>query len=153
MLSMTIKVAVAATTIASVGAGAAWKATLQPVGESTVSGETTVTASTAPATDSTSPDQGKLVATIHLKGARDGDLLPWHVHGGTCGSANAPIVGSANDYSTITVTASGEGRATATLSVPLSPSESYIVNVHRSPTDATVISCGSLKPSSAPVDR
>ena len=154
MLSTTFKLAVVVAAVAAAGVGAGWKATLTPVGESGVSGEATVENERKEAMgDSARQDDGKLVASIRVKGAKDGELLPWHVHSGACGTADAPVVGSPNDYSPITITASGEGRATASPSAPLTASGLYHVNVHKSATDAAVISCGALKATGTPADR
>jgi hypothetical protein len=132
---------------ASTAAVASWKATLDAVEGSGITGESTVTPDNPmPMRDSTAPkNDGSAMARLSIKGAKANDSLPWHVHSGTCGSANAPIVGSGSDYSPVVVGADGEGSAHAKISTRLDPNGQYIVNVHKSPTDLTVVSCGALR--------
>lgn len=132
---------------ASSAVAASWKATLDPVEGSGIAGESTVTPENAmPMRDSTAPKHdGSAMARISITGAKANDSLPWHVHSGTCGSANAPIVGTGSDYTPIAVGTNGEGSAHAKISTRLEPNGQYIVNVHRSATDLTVVSCGALK--------
>ncbi len=120
--------------IASVGVAGSWRAQIEPIGESTVKGMATVEA-----TDSTSAK-----AHISISGAKAGDVLPWHVHSGTCGNSGPPI-GMASAYKPLTVGADGSAMEEATMSVAPSDSASYVVNVHRSASDMSVISCGLLK--------
>ena len=148
MFSATLKtLALVAGVTASTAVAASWKATLDPVEGSGISGESTVTPDNAmPMRDSTAPKtELSAMARISIKGAKANDSLPWHVHNGTCGSANAPIVGDGSDYSPIAVGENGEGSAHAKVSTRLDPNGQYIVNVHRSATDLTVVSCGALK--------
>jgi hypothetical protein len=147
MFTTAFKAVVVATAVAT-AASANWKATLDPIGGSGVSGKATVAAPRA-AGVGTDNDKARLHANVRIKGAHAGDTHPWHVHSGTCGDANAPVLGSANDYSPITVTGAGEGHAVAHLDVTLSPGGTYLVNVHRSATDLTVIACGALKETAA----
>src|SRR5688572_5963343 len=102
---------------------ASWKATLDPVQGSGISGESTVSPDNPmPMRDSTAPKtEGSAMARISIKGAKANDSLPWHVHSGTCGSANAPIVGSPSDYSPIVAGENGEGSAHAKVSTRLEP--------------------------------
>jgi hypothetical protein len=139
--------ALVASVTASTVVAASWKATLEPVEGSGISGESTVTPDhPMPMQDSTAPKHdGSAMARIAIKGAKANDSLPWHVHSGTCGSANAPIVGSGADYSPIAVGENGEGSAHAKVSTRLEPNGQYIVNVHKSATDLTVVSCGALR--------
>ena len=92
--------ALVASVTASTVVAASWKATLDPVEGSGISGESTVTPDNpVPMRDSAAPQtEGNAMARISIKGAKANDSLPWHVHSGTCGSANAPIVGSGSDY-------------------------------------------------------
>ena len=150
MVSVFKGLAVAAALAGTIAVGHSWKASLSPVGESTVSGEATVTSDTPP-TDTTQP--ATLNASINVKGGKSGDALPWHVHSGTCGTRSAPIVGSASDYAPITVGEGGDGTASAKLTTPLAPNGQYIVNVHKSKDDLSVISCGALKAETMPVPQ
>ncbi|MGQ0649931.1 MAG: hypothetical protein ACT4P7_20460 [Gemmatimonadaceae bacterium] len=145
MLSITLRIAAVASVIAAAGSLAGWKATLVPTEGSTVSGEATVRPAEKAKTDTTMRSEGMLTADIGVRGARSGEALPWHVHSGSCAAKDAPIVGPASDYPTITIGESGEGKASAHVMGKLEPSGQYIVNVHRSATDLTVVSCGALK--------
>ena len=148
MFSAALKtLALVAGVTASTAVAASWKATLDPVEGSGISGESTVAPDNAmPMRDSTAPKtEGAAMATINIKGAKANDSLPWHVHSGTCGSANAPIVGEASAYSAIAVNDKGEGTAHAKVTARLEPNGQYIVNVHKSATDLTVVSCGALR--------
>ena len=82
-------------------------------------------------------------ANISISGAAAGAQHPWHVHTGTC-ATGGPVVGSAGAYPVLTANSSGEASANATISTALNESQRYHVNVHRSPADLTVISCGNL---------
>ena len=82
-------------------------------------------------------------ATISIEGAAAGVLHPWHVHTGTCGTGG-PVVGSMGAYPTLNTSAQGTASANASIAVALRENERYHVNVHRSPTDLTVVSCGNL---------
>ena len=114
------------------GAPEGWKATLSPVGGTTVGGT---------ATGSTANDMTHV--TVNITGAKAGDALPWHVHDGKCGDASPPIVGDASAYPPLVVGADGTATGTAHLSVKLNEARNYIINVHASPTNlATIVSCG-----------
>lgn len=111
-----------------------WSATLSPVGGSGVSG----TASASEMGDATH-------ATITIRGARAGGTHPWHIHEGTCGDANAPVVGPASAYPPLTVGSGGTATAQAHVPVELNEAKNYIVNVHASPTNlGTIVACGDL---------
>ncbi len=84
---------------------------------------------------------GQTGASVTIAGADGGGTHPWHVHSGTCGSGG-PIVGDATAYPVLNVGSNGDALASATLKVELSPTGSYYVNVHQSPTDlGTIIAC------------
>jgi hypothetical protein len=110
-----------------------WTATLEPARESGVRGNALV-------------EQGDSVthAKVSIEGAKAGDELPWHVHAGVCPTPGAPV-GGASPYSPIKVGEGGRGEATATLPTRLAQTNQYSVNVHRSKTDMSSISCGTLK--------
>lgn len=108
-----------------------WRGTLSAVATSGVSG----TATAREMGDGTH-------ATLTIRGGQSGSTHPWHIHEGRCGDANAPIVGTVSAYPPITVGSGGSGTAQAHVPVKLNEAKPYIVNVHRSATDLTVISCG-----------
>ncbi len=88
---------------------------------------------------------GNTYSAIAIEDGDPGHTYPWHVHSGDCGSGGA-IVGQASDYAPITVDASGEGKATATIALELNPDSDYYVNVHRSPDDLpTIVACGEVE--------
>ena len=116
-----------------------WSATLLSQNGSTVTG--TVTAQPA-AGDS-------LLVGIRIKGARSGDTNPWHVHSGGCDSSGAAI-GDASRYAAMTIRADGTAEASARVKTLLTVGVPYSVNVHRSPSDMTVIACGNLRPVAGP---
>jgi hypothetical protein len=81
---------------------------------------------------------------INLDGAPPNSQHPWRVHQGACGD-NGPMVGNLNEYPMLSVDGSGKGSGKAQIATPLSPTQSYHVNVLKSPTDInTVIACGRL---------
>lgn len=112
-----------------------WSATLQQQNGSTVSGTASVQAR----------DGDSLLATIHVKGGTMSDNYPWHVHIGGCDSSGAPI-GEAARYEPITIREDKTGESTARVKATLTVGAAYSVNVHRSPSDMGVISCGNLRP-------
>ena len=86
---------------------------------------------------------GTSTATVEIRGAAPGARHPWHVHSGTC-ATGGPIVGEANDYDVLEAGADGTDEQTAAVSAGMDENARYHVNVHRSPADLTVISCGDL---------
>ena len=112
-----------------------WSAVISPQNGSTVSG----TATAVPRTGDT------LVVNIRIKGAKAGDLNPWHVHSGGCDSSGA-VLGDPSRYAAITIGAGQSGEATARVKALLSVGVPYSINVHRSPSDMAVIACGNLRP-------
>jgi hypothetical protein len=116
------------------GAAESWSANLAPVGGSGVSG----TATARGMEDATH-------ATVSIRAARGGSTHPWHIHEGTCGDANAPVVGPASAYPPLNVGGGGTASAQAHVPVELNEAKRYIVNVHASPTSmGTIIACGVL---------
>ena len=112
-----------------------WSAVIQPQNGSTVSGTTTA-----------APEAGdSLVVNIRIKGARAGDLNPWHVHSGGCDSSGA-VLGDPSRYAPMTIGKDQAGDATARVKAVLTVGVPYSVNVHRSPSDVAVIACGNLRP-------
>lgn len=86
---------------------------------------------------------GTSSATVEIRGAAPGARHPWHVHTGTC-ATGGPILGEANDYEVLVAGPDGTDEQTAAISTGMSDGTRYHVNVHRSPSDLTVISCGDL---------
>lgn len=113
-----------------------WQALVTPAtAESEVKGEVAIRAT----------EGGETYSAISIEGGESGHAYPWHVHSGDCGSGGG-IVGDASAYAPITVDASGEGKATATVAIELDPDADYYVNVHRSPDDlATIVACGEVE--------
>lgn len=110
-----------------------WTTRLQPQAGTNVSGTASAVASSADTR-----------VTVTLTGAMSGDVHPWHVHTGQCGS-NGPIVGPASSYPPLAVDAGGGATARATLPLALTMGTNYYVNVHKSSTEmGTIISCGDL---------
>lgn len=124
----------AAGALISTAAAGTWRAELSPTGESTVKGTATVEAA----------DSTGAMAHISISGAKQGDVLPWHVHSGTCDNAGPPI-GDASAYKPLSVGADGNAMGEAKITVVPADSASYSVNVHRSASDESVIACGVLK--------
>ena len=145
MLSAAFKVAASLAVIATAGVVHEWKADLKPTDGSTITGSATVNTGTPPTADTTQPAAAPFKADVSIMGAKEGDTHPWHVHTGTCGTKDAPIVGAAGDYEAIKVGANGEGKAMATVNEVLAGNGQYLVNIHKSAEDLTVISCGELK--------
>lgn len=112
-----------------------WTATLAPIGTATVAGAATVAEQ--------APDS--LEARVRLTGGRSGMLYPWHLHTGTCEGPGAPL-GSGAAYPPVRAGADGAGTGVAHVKAAIAPGTAYSVNVHRSPSDMTVIACGDLQP-------
>lgn len=112
-----------------------WQALVGPTTDAgTVKGEVTIRATA----------EGGTYSAIAIEGAEAGSVHPWHVHAGDCGEGGE-IVGAASAYNPIEVGDAGEGRATATLAVSLTPEGDYYINVHESPTDlGTIVACGEV---------
>ena len=116
-----------------------WSATLRPQNGSTVSG-------TATAQDAAGDS---LVVTLRIKGAKSGDSNPWHVHSGGCDSSGA-VLGDPSRYAPMAIGTDGSAEATARVKAVLTINVPYSINVHRSPTDMSVIACGNLRPVAGP---
>ncbi len=108
---------------------------ISPQNGSTVSG----TATAEPRTGDS------LVVSIRIKGAKAGDLNPWHLHSGGCDSSGA-VIGDPSHYAPITTGADQAGQSTARVKAMLTVGVPYSVNVHRAPGDMGVIACGNLRP-------
>jgi hypothetical protein len=147
-----------------------WTATLSPVGGSSISGTATVDvpdagmskpdqAPPAGAYDSTkkqptgydstnkaapAPGGESVRASITISGAKEGEY-PWRVTSGKCGGTSGSAVGSESAYSPIKVSADGKGTAQANISAKLTEGSDYSVNVMKSKSDKSVVSCGELQ--------
>jgi len=119
-----------------------WTAQLEPKGDAMIKGSAMVEA-----TDSTSAS-----ARISVEGGKAGEQLPWHVHTGTCDNAGPPLGGDAA-YTPLTIGSDGKAEGEAKVTATLSDSATYAVNVHRSTSDHTVISCGTLRVGSIPTPQ
>jgi hypothetical protein len=116
-----------------------WSATIRPLDGSTVSGSATA-----------QPGDGdSLVVTIRIKGGKVGDTNPWHLHSGGCDSSGA-VLGDPARYTPMSIGANQAGEATARIKMLLTIGVPYSVNVHRSPSDMSVIACGNLRPVAGP---
>ena len=114
-----------------------WTATVRPIDGATVSG----TATAIPGTSDS------LTVNIEVKGGKSGETLPWHLHSGGCDRSGA-VLGDAKQYEPMVIAegGAGTGKATAHVVVKLTVGVPYSVNVHRSPSDMSVIACGNLRP-------
>ena len=111
-----------------------WRATVSPVSGSGVSG-----------TGVAHVRDDLTHAIVNITGASSGGVHPWHVHEGQCSDSNPPIVGPASAYPPLNVGAGGTASAQASLAgIQLNEAKRYIINIHRSPSDLTVIACGAL---------
>jgi hypothetical protein len=116
-----------------------WSATLRPQNGSTVSGSATAL-----------PIAGdSLVVTLKIKGAKAGDSNPWHVHSGGCDSSGA-VLGDPSRYAPMTIGTDQSAETTARVKALLTIGVPYSINVHRSPSDMSVIACGNLRPVAGP---
>ena len=116
-----------------------WSATLRPQNGSTVSGTATA-----------QPVAGdSLVVTIKIRGTKAGDSNPWHVHSGGCDSSGA-VLGDPSRYAPLTIGADQSAETTARVKALLTLGVPYSINVHRSPSDLSVIACGNLRPVAGP---
>ncbi|MGH7663998.1 MAG: hypothetical protein ACRENI_06845 [Gemmatimonadaceae bacterium] len=112
---------------------ASWSASLRPVGGSGVTGSAALRETS-----------DRTVADISVSGASANDLLPWHVHSGSCNSTGA-IVGSEAPYAFLVTTPDGAASLSIGLPANLLGGGSYYVDVHRSQSDpGPVIACGNL---------
>jgi len=116
-----------------------WSATLRPQDGSTVTGNATAQPMTG----------DSLVVTIRIKGAKAGDTNPWHVHSGGCDSSGA-VLGDPSRYAPMTIATDQSAGATARVKALLTIGVPYSINVHRSPSDMSVIACGNLRPVAGP---
>ena len=120
--------------VASVS-GAENRHAISPVGSSTVSGTVAVERTSS----------SSMRVTITLAGAMGGMVHPWHFHVGQCGGVGSgAIIGPPGSYTAIGTRGDGTSLLVQTLPFDLPPGPVY-VNVHRSPSDLSVIACGNIK--------
>jgi hypothetical protein len=151
--------------VAFAGTAPTWTAKLSPLAGSGVSGTATVEAKAMsmpmkPDTSSkntsgySSPGAGmggdSASASISISGAKAGEY-PWHIHSGRCGQ-EGPAIGGDAPYPILKVGSTGSATAQATVAFKPAPGSDYSVNVHKSKTDKTVISCGGLQQAGQPMD-
>lgn len=116
--------------------GAESRHTLSPVGSNTVGGTIAVAPGAAP---------GTTTVTLTLTGAMPGAIYPWHFHSGACGGVGSgAIIGSPASYTAIGTRGDGTSLLVQTLPFDLPPGGVY-ANVHRSPSDLSVVACGNVK--------
>lgn len=115
--------------------GEDWKATVRGMaGFAQLSGEAkaTVVAGSSATT-----------VTLTLTGGQAAASHPWMVHEGSCQTPGNPV-GSAADYPALTFGSDGKATATANLPAQLNEATDYVVVVHASASDMTMIACGNL---------
>jgi hypothetical protein len=88
-------------------------------------------------------EAGKTRVQINLSRAQSGVELPWHLHRGTCGNDQG-IVGDPAKYGLLATASDGSATGVATLEVTMPTEGEYMVNVHASALDMTVVACGNL---------
>lgn len=114
-------------------APADWSAALVAGNGSTVKGDLRIESSSA-----------GYVANFALSGSAPGAEHLWHIHTGTCANGG-PIVGTMSAYPVLKVGPDGKAAATAKVGATLTDGGAYIVNVHRSAADMSVLVCAPLK--------
>src|SRR5688500_19819951 len=79
---------------------------------------------------------GGTAVTVAFRDASgmSGTVRPWHVHYGTCGNDQG-IVGDANLYSPLRPGSDGTARTSATIPMRLTADRSYLINIHKSPSE------------------
>jgi hypothetical protein len=81
---------------------------------------------------------------LNLSNAEANSVHPWHVHYGTCGNDQG-IVGPPSAYPSLTAGLDGRAALTAVLPFMVTPGSTYMINVHKSPTEmGTIVACGNL---------
>jgi hypothetical protein len=150
--------------VAFAGTAPTWTAKLSPTAGSGVSGTATVeakamsmpmkpdssTKNSGYSSSSTGMGSDSASASISISGAKAGEY-PWHIHSGRCGQ-EGPAVGGDAPYPILKVGSTGSATAQATVAFKPAPGTDYSVNVHKSKTDKTVISCGGLQQPGQPMD-
>ena len=87
--------------------------------------------------------EGKTNVSFTLNGGTPGASHPWMVHEGTCAAPGAPF-GMASAYTALTFGSDGRATVNMTLDGRLDEAKDYIVAVHASASDMTVVACGNL---------
>jgi len=109
-----------------------WRAILEPVGGTKVSGGVTVEAKGA--------DSSKF--TVAIRGAPANSTLIWHMHSGKCTGPGAPV-GAPTSYPVLRAGPGGTAEAAVTLPVAPPGSGDFVILIHL-PT-GTPAACGELK--------
>lgn len=89
-------------------------------------------------------EAGKTRVQVNLSRAQSGVEMPWHLHRGSCGNDQG-IVGDPAKYLPLATASDGSATGVAVLDVPVPTDGEYMVNVHASALDMTVVACGNLK--------
>jgi hypothetical protein len=83
-------------------------------------------------------------SSASISGDEPDAVRPWHVHFNTCAEGGG-IVGVDGDYPRLEVDEDGNASASATVPMPLDPTQDYHVNVHLSDEELeTIIACGDM---------
>ena len=85
----------------------------------------------------------QMTARVYLSGLPAGSTHPWHIHMGTCDNDQG-IVGKATSYTPLVIGRDGQGMVAVTLPIPVPTMGEYMVKVHRSAADMSVLACGNL---------
>jgi len=87
---------------------------------------------------------GQSTITVRVTGLRSGDVHPWIVLEGKCGTTGAPF-GNPSLYPPITVDAQGLAEGAARIPVALDEAKNYQVRLYVSPSaTSTIAVCGDL---------
>ena len=80
---------------------------------------------------------------VTLQGGTPSAVHPWMVHEGTCAMPGAPV-GASSQYTPLTFGSDARATVNVTLAERLNEAKDYIVAVHASQSDMTVVACGNL---------
>lgn len=87
--------------------------------------------------------EGKTNASVTLMGGMSGGVHPWMIHDGTC-AAPGSALGTMNMYPPLTFGSDMRANVNTTLDMRLNEAKPYIVAVHASMSDMTIVACGNL---------
>jgi hypothetical protein len=158
------------------GSGTTWRATLESVAGSGISGIAVVETPDGTPSLSTSDSTGEFDplpsfqsdsvralnrtqtptrgvpqatrASISISGAKSGEY-PWQIISGRCGLAN-PSSAAGGQLPPIRVSGDGKGTAQASLAMALGAGAEYSVVVLQSRTDNSIVACGVLQSGGGP---
>lgn len=120
-----------------------WRAVLTPSVSDPTEAATGGTMLGGAATLDGEPPKPETRVTLHVTGGKPGSVHPWHVHKGSCGKDQG-ILGPADKYAPVKIGADGESHVTQTLPFATPTGGEYMVNLHKSPKEKTVVACGDL---------